>query len=55
VTAAERITALEVEACETPGFDWPARLALIEAEIAELVAVADAVRDVCDRQARPRG
>ena len=55
VTASERITALEVEACETPGFDWPATLALVEAEIAELVCVADAIRDVCDRQAMSRG
>jgi hypothetical protein len=55
LSAAERITALEVEACETPGYDWPAALALVEAEIAELVCVADAIRDVCDRATRPRG
>jgi hypothetical protein len=45
-----RLADLEAEALETPGFDWAAALAAVEAELEVLHRVAAAIRELLARQ-----
>lgn len=45
-----RLADLEAEALETPGFNWAAKLAAVEAEIEMLTRLAAAIRELLARQ-----